>query len=75
MSHHYMSNKITVTVSITMSKDFTIKPGGNLKDAVRHQVVLPSEAHSIIGMLRKGTQAEYNSLTVKDNATLYIIEE
>lgn len=53
-----MSNKITVTVSITMSKDFTIKPGGNLKDAVRHQVVLPSEAHSIIGMLKEGTQAE-----------------
>jgi hypothetical protein len=41
-----------------MSKDFTIKPGGNLKDAVRHQVVLPSEAHSIIGMLKGGTQAE-----------------
>jgi hypothetical protein len=53
-----MNNKITVTVSITMSKDFTIKPGGNLKDAVRHQVVLPSEAHSIIGMLKGGTQAE-----------------
>jgi hypothetical protein len=41
-----------------MSKDFTIKPGGNLKDAVRHQVVLPSEAHNIIGMLKEGTQAE-----------------
>lgn len=53
-----MSNKITVTVSITMSKDFTIKPEGNLKDAVRYQVVLPSEAHSIIGMLKEGTQAE-----------------
>lgn len=53
-----MNNKITVTVSITMSKDFTIKPGSNLKDAVRHQVVLPSEAHSIIGMLKEGTQAE-----------------
>lgn len=53
-----MNNKITVTVSITMSKDFTIKPEGNLKDAVRHQVVLPSEAHGIIGMLKSGTQAE-----------------
>ena len=53
-----MSNKITVTVSITMSKDFTIRPEGNLKDAVKHQVVLPSEAHGIIGMLKSGTQAE-----------------
>lgn len=53
-----MSNKITVTVSITMSKDFTISPEGNLKDAVRHQVVLPSEAYGIIGMLKSGTQAE-----------------
>lgn len=54
-----MSQKtLTVTVSITMSKDFTISPEGNLKDAVRHQVVLPSEAHRIIGILRKGTQAE-----------------
>lgn len=51
-------NKVTVSISITMSKDFTINPEDNLKDAVRHQVVLPSEAHSIIGMLKEGTQAE-----------------
>lgn len=52
------NNRVIVSVSITMSKDFTINPEDNLKDAVRHQVVLPSEAHGIIGMLKSGTQAE-----------------
>lgn len=57
------NNKVIVSVSITMSKDFSVelpdsKTDADLKNQISNSVVLPSEAYRIVGMLRPNTQAE-----------------